>query len=116
VTVTGGQLMVRLTNVANGMVVADAVRIEKIMPSGAALLQSAPAPSVPATTSTAPPTSTQSPTKSEASEGNRPQDLPPGQQLLAGVLDLLELQDHQSSVDTSLGLLGNEDTSLPTLA
>jgi hypothetical protein len=40
VTVTSGQLSVKLTNNANGTVVADAVRIERITAAGAAVLAS----------------------------------------------------------------------------
>ena len=47
-TVTNGWLVVRLTNSANGSVVADAIRIQQVVPGGAALLAAPPAPSGPA--------------------------------------------------------------------
>ena len=42
VTVTGGVLNVKLTNAANGQVVADAIRIEKVQSGGAAFPDEAP--------------------------------------------------------------------------
>lgn len=35
-TINSGKLVVKLTNSANGQVVADAIRIERVLPAGAA--------------------------------------------------------------------------------
>jgi hypothetical protein len=49
--VTGGRLVVKLTNLANGQVVADAIRIQRIVPSGAAPASTAPQPAAATPTS-----------------------------------------------------------------
>jgi hypothetical protein len=91
VTVTSGRLIVKLTNAANGRVIADAVRIQR-------LVSSTPTPTLPPPPLTAPTVST-SPTMSHKSPPindytalatYHPADFTPEQQLLADAVDLID--------------------------
>jgi HYDIN/CFA65/VesB-like, Ig-like domain len=145
VAVSGGQLMVKLTNAANGTVVADAIRIERIFTSSAALpdgvtstysvqpasdqnadawLSTALASAgqnVPDSPALAPATSTSSAANSSPAlaealwAGNSGGEFEPEGQLLADVLDLLGQARAASDGDGPLDLIAVQDAALAGL-
>jgi len=86
ITVTGGRLVVKLTNSANGHVVADAIRIQRLVPGGI----TAPALPIESQSTSASPPPSPAPTPSDLVwTPNAPTDFGPESNALDEVIDLL---------------------------
>jgi hypothetical protein len=90
ITVTGGRLVVKLTNSANGQVVGDAIRIQRIVPSGAAPASTTPQPAAaPPVTSTGSALTSSLGSSDLAWSSYTPADYAPEAKTLDDVLELL---------------------------
>jgi len=98
ITVTGGRLVVKLTNSANGQVMADAIRIQRVEPAGATSPPSTAAPLSTSTDSTAP----VAPTSDLAWSAYRPLDFTPEARIFYDLIELLNLARHPDAESDTL--------------
>jgi hypothetical protein len=102
ITVTGGRLVVKLTNSANGPVVADAIRIQRVVPSGAAAANTTPQPAAdPSATSTSSALLSSLGSSDLAWSSYSPADYAPEERTLNEVMELLNQTRHAAGGQSS---------------